>query len=97
MFLSALRNRANHSLPRLTLYTKGYCPLCDKAVADLEYLAHRFELEKVFIDQKGNEKYFHKYKYDIPVFFFDDNFLMCHRANGPLLESVLEKYEKSLV
>ena len=80
-------------LPKLTLFTKGYCPLCDEALADLEQLKSRFELEKVFIDQKGNEMYFHKYKWDIPVFHFENEYLMKHRADFELLESKLNEFE----
>lgn len=80
-------------LPKLTLFTKGYCPLCDEALADLEQLKSRFELEKVFIDQKENEMYFHKYKWDIPVFHFENEYLMKHRADFELLESKLKEFE----
>ena len=87
--------RMVHRLPKLTLFTKGYCPLCDEALADLECLQSRFQLEKIFIDQKGNEMYFHKYKWDIPVFHFENDFLMKHRADVQLLESKLNHFESS--
>ena len=85
--------RIARRLPKLTLFTKGYCPLCDEALADLEQLKSRFELEKFFIDQKGNEMFFHKYKWDIPVFHFENEYLMKHRADFELLESKLKEFE----
>ena len=81
-------------LPKLTLFTKGYCPLCDEALAELEQLNTRYELEKILIDQRGNEVYFHKYKWDIPVFHFENEFLMKHRADFDLLESKIVDFEK---
>ena len=92
MFLSITCYRR---LPRLTLFTKSYCPLCDDAVREIEHLKDRFEFEQILIDKSGNEKYFHKYKFDIPVFHLEKRFLMQHRADPELLENELDKYESS--
>ena len=94
MFLSITLS-CSRRLPRLTLFTKSYCPLCDDAVKEIEHLEDRFELERILIDQTGNEKYFHKYKYHIPVFHLENHFLMQHRADPDLLEKELDKYELS--
>ncbi|XP_073247388.1 glutaredoxin-like protein C5orf63 homolog isoform X1 [Porites lutea] len=81
------------SLPILTLYTKQVCPLCDDAKAVLESFKHRFHFEEVDITEKGNEAWFSKYKYEIPVFHLNGTFLMKHRVNEELLEKELRKCE----
>jgi len=74
---SASRSR---SLPVLTLYTKPVCPLCDEAKWQIQEAGLRdgqhFRWHVVDISQKGNEALFEQYKYDIPVFFLDQQ-LVC--------------------
>lgn len=81
-------------LPVLTLYTKHVCPLCDEAKAALESYRHRFQFEEVDIKAKGNEEWFEKYRYEIPVFHFNGSFLMKHRVNEGLLDRELSKFEE---
>lgn len=83
------------SLPVLTMFTKEVCPLCDEAKAVLQNYKSRFGLEEVDITQKGNEMWFEKYQYEIPVFYLDGSFLMKHRVNEELLEERLQKLETS--
>ena len=45
------------------------------------------------ITEKGNEAWFSKYKYEIPVFHLNGTFLMKHRVNEELLEKELRKCE----
>ena len=47
----------------------------------------------MYIDKKGADKWFLKYKHDIPVFHFEGDFLMQHRADVELLEAKLEQFE----
>jgi len=75
------------------LYTKDVCPLCDEAKAVLGSYKHRFRFEEVDITEKGNETWFEKYRYEIPVFHLNGSFLMKHRVNEELLETELRKYE----
>ena len=56
----------------------------------------QFFLEEVDITQKGNEMWFEKYRYEIPVFYLNGSFLMKHRVNEQLLGEKLEKCETSL-
>ena len=69
-----------------------FSPLCDDALEELNHLSDRFELEKVYIDKKGNDKWFLKYNYHIPVFHFEGEYLMKHRADVPLLVTGLHLY-----
>jgi hypothetical protein len=72
-------------LPVLTLYTKKPCPLCDEALERIAHLQDLYELEIVDITLPENKVWRMKYKYDIPVFHLDGEFLMKHRADPDLL------------
>lgn len=50
-------------------------------------------MEEVDITEEGNEAWFEKYRYEIPVFHLNGSFLMKHRVNEELLEKELTKYE----
>ena len=50
-------------------------------------------MEEVDITKEGNEAWFEKYRYEIPVFHLNGSFLMKHRVNEELLEKELTKYE----
>ncbi|NP_001373248.1 glutaredoxin-like protein [Danio rerio] len=78
-------------LPVLTLFTKDPCPLCDEAKAELEPYKHRFELQEVDITLPENRVWFDRYRFDIPVFHLNGQFLMMHRVNSTLLEKHLSK------
>ncbi|XP_048026565.1 glutaredoxin-like protein C5orf63 homolog isoform X3 [Megalobrama amblycephala] len=78
-------------LPILTLFTKDPCPLCDEAKEELEPYKHRFELLEVDITLPENRVWFDRYRYDIPVFHLNGQFLMMHRVNSTLLERRLDK------
>ncbi|KAK6179609.1 hypothetical protein SNE40_011928 [Patella caerulea] len=84
----------NRRLPTLTLFTKHPCPLWDEAKENLKPFEHRYHLEQVDISLPDYKKYFDKYKYDIPVFHFNGEFLMKHRADLELVEKTLIEYEK---
>ncbi|ESP05642.1 hypothetical protein LOTGIDRAFT_152507 [Lottia gigantea] len=83
-------------LPTLTLYTKDPCPLCDEAKEKLKPFEHRYIFEQVDITAEGNETFHKLYRYDIPVFHFNGEFLMKHRADTDFMEKVLKDYEKKI-
>ncbi|XP_066507728.1 glutaredoxin-like protein C5orf63 homolog [Hoplias malabaricus] len=80
-------------LPVLTLFTKDPCPLCDEAKEMLEPYKHRFVLQEVDITLPENSVWHNRYKFDIPVFHFNGQFLMMHRVNTKILEKRLAKEE----
>ncbi|XP_063067403.1 glutaredoxin-like protein C5orf63 homolog [Engraulis encrasicolus] len=82
-------------LPILTLFTKDPCPLCDDAKEVLEPYKHRFILHQVDITAPDNKVWYDRYKFDIPVFHLNGQFLMMHRVNTTLLEKSLSKLEDS--
>ena len=67
-------------LPLLTFFTKDECSLCDDALEVLEPHRDKFDLEFVDITEEGNEEWFDKYRYDIPVIHLNGQPLMKHRV-----------------
>ncbi|XP_048877091.1 glutaredoxin-like protein C5orf63 homolog [Brienomyrus brachyistius] len=95
-FFLRMRSCSQKPLPVLTLFTKDPCPLCEEAKQDLEPYKHRFLLQEVDITLPENSVWLDRYKFDIPVFHMNGQFLMMHRVNIAILEKRLEKIEKTL-
>uniref|UniRef100_A0A4W2D8H9 Glutaredoxin-like protein n=2 Tax=Bos indicus x Bos taurus TaxID=30522 RepID=A0A4W2D8H9_BOBOX len=95
-FLLLLRNlsASKTALPVLTLFTKDPCPLCDEAKEVLEPYRNRFILQEVDITLPENSAWYDRYKFDIPVFHLNGQFLMMHRVNLSKLEKQLQKLEQ---
>ena len=49
-------------------------------------------LETIDIEEDGNEEWFNKFRYEIPVFFLDKKFLCKNRIDLDSFHSALEKY-----
>ena len=62
-------------IPVLTLFTKEDCQLCDEALEILAPHLHKVQLKEVDITEPGNEEWFGKYRYEIPVFYLQNKFL----------------------
>ncbi|KAI3367360.1 hypothetical protein L3Q82_026169 [Scortum barcoo] len=92
--LQLLRPFSADSLPTLTLFTKNPCPLCDEAKEELEPLKHRFVLQQVDISLPENRVWFDRYRWDIPVFHLNGQFVMKHRVDVVLLDKLLRDAEK---
>ncbi|XP_046358899.2 glutaredoxin-like protein C5orf63 homolog [Haliotis rufescens] len=88
---------SSQQLPVLTLYTKHPCPLCDDAKEELKPLSHKFTLKEVDITDPSNKEWFNKYRYDIPVFHFEGEFLMKHKADVNALQNALDKFKKKTI
>uniref|UniRef100_A0A0A1XP43 Acetyl-CoA acetyltransferase B, mitochondrial n=1 Tax=Zeugodacus cucurbitae TaxID=28588 RepID=A0A0A1XP43_ZEUCU len=81
-----------NSIPHLTLYTKDNCALCDELLSELEiYFDGQYTIEKVDITQKENVRFLRLYRYDIPVLFFNGQFLCMHKLNVNLLGRKMEE------
>ncbi|XP_058788786.1 glutaredoxin-like protein C5orf63 homolog [Phymastichus coffea] len=81
------RSSSYSNPPKLTLYTKNVCPLCDVVKDELKSkFSGRYQLELVDIMAPGNEHLKKLYKYDIPVLFVEGQYLCKHRLDADLLE-----------
>lgn len=77
--------------PKLTMYTKQQCQLCDELVQELSPFMNRLQFEKVDITKPENREYFKRYRYDIPVLHINGEFLCMHRLDAKLLDSKLNE------
>ena len=75
--------------PLLTLFTKENCQLCDEALDQLRPHLGNVKLELVDIEEEGREEYYDKFRYEIPVFFFNKKFLCKNRID-------LEKFHEAV-
>ena len=90
---SSFSSSSSSTLPRLTLFTHDACSLCDEALEAIAHLNSRFVLETVDILHPDNKSWKREYRYDIPVFHLEGEFLMKHRADVELLERKLVEFE----
>ncbi|XP_063990940.1 acetyl-CoA acetyltransferase, mitochondrial isoform X2 [Diachasmimorpha longicaudata] len=82
------------SPPRLTLFTKNPCPLCDVMKETLKsQFPGRYQLDQIDITSPGNEVYHNLYKYEIPVVFLEGQYLCKHRLDVHHLQRRLEEIE----
>nr|CAD7410288.1 unnamed protein product [Timema cristinae] len=72
--------------PKLTLYTKNPCPLCDDLRLQLQPFLDRVELENLDIERQDNSRWRSLYKYEIPVLFLEGQFLCKHKLDERVLE-----------
>nr|XP_020477060.1 glutaredoxin-like protein C5orf63 homolog [Monopterus albus] len=91
--LQLLRLFSTNTLPTLTLFTKDPCPLCDEAKRELEPLKHRFVLQQVDISLPENRMWLDRYRWDIPVFHLNGQFVMKHRVDIVLRNKLLQEAE----
>ena len=89
-------DRSSTTLPIITLYTHDQCSLCDDLVDELEMnFSGRYQLERVDITKKENLGFLRLYRLDIPVCFFNGQFLCKHQLNNDLLSKRLKDFECS--
>lgn len=80
-------------MPKLTVYTKDDCFLCNELKLKLAPYLNRVELEIVDIAKKENVRWLRLYRYEIPVVFLNGEFLCKHHLNEVLLEMKLQEIE----
>ncbi|XP_060939085.1 glutaredoxin-like protein C5orf63 homolog [Limanda limanda] len=90
---SVQRLFSTNTLPVFTLFTKDPCSLCDEAKEELEPFKHRFVLQQVDISLPENKVWLDRYRWDIPVFHLNGQFVMKHRVDVPLLDRLLRDAE----
>ncbi len=62
--------------PKVTLYGKAACSLCDETRADLDLLAGELDFDLTEIDITINEEWFERFRYLIPVVDIDGGDLL---------------------
>lgn len=66
--------------------------MCDELQNELEiYFNGQYTIEKVDITQKVNVRFLRLYRHDIPVLFFNGQFLCMHKLNVNLLGRKMEE------
>ena len=84
------RSHSTSSKIKLTLYTKQNCSLCDQAKEAIEELyPNRFHIDEVDITK--SRELFRKFKFDIPVFYHENKFLMQHRIDKEKLSALVNQ------
>jgi glutaredoxin len=83
----------HHELIKLTLYTKEDCSLCEEAKEIIEEsYPNKFAFEEVDIT-KNNRELFRKFKFEIPVFYYNGQLLMKNKVDKKALDDLLKKIE----
>ncbi|XP_065671957.1 glutaredoxin-like protein C5orf63 homolog [Hydra vulgaris] len=78
-------------LPVVTLYSKAEnCSLCDEAKRELKKFEGMFVLEEIDITAAGNQTWFEKYKYEIPVIHLNGKEIMRHKVFKKVLIDALD-------
>ena len=80
------------NLPVLTLFTKDDCQLCDEALEKLSPFLADVKLETVDIEEDGREADYDKYRYEIPVFYFNKKFLCKNKIDLDKFHAAMENY-----
>jgi glutaredoxin len=71
------------SLPKVTLYSKPICPLCDEAKVVLEQARKQIPFHLEVVDIESDREYFEAYKWEIPVVHVDGRMAFKHRLDLP--------------
>ena len=88
---------SSQKLPVLTLFTKDNCQLCDEALEKLSPFLSQVKLETIDIEDDGREKEYDKYRYEIPVFYFNKKFLCKNFIDLDKFHEAMKAYRESNV
>lgn len=78
--------------PRVTLFTKVDCPLCDEAKAVLQQARGRVPFDLELVDIEVDREYYEAYKWEIPVVHVDGRLAFKHHLD---LEKVVTRLERA--
>ena len=81
--------REDGDLPRLTLYSRTYCHLCDDMIAGLQPLQARFHFTLDIVDVDSDADLEARYGEDVPVLLHGRRELCRHRLDGALVTDYL--------
>lgn len=95
IFLIRIDQSWANKRPKLSLYTRDPCPLCDELKAELAPYLELVDFETVDISKKENLRWLRLYRHEIPVLFFNGEFLCKHRLNEELLRQRLNVMQQN--
>ncbi len=75
----------------VTFYTKPHCPLCDKALEEIERAQRQCQFELVEVNILEDLEIYERYKYDIPVLTVDGVEAFRHRVSCEELVKTLAR------
>ena len=81
--------REDGDLPRLTLYSRSYCHLCDDMIAGLQPLQARFHFALDIVDVDSDPDLEARYGEDVPVLLHGGRELCRHRLDSTLVTDYL--------
>uniref|UniRef100_A0A7S3L4A4 Glutaredoxin-like protein n=1 Tax=Amphora coffeiformis TaxID=265554 RepID=A0A7S3L4A4_9STRA len=86
---------AEPEAPKVTLFTKEGCTLCDKVKDVLIELreTHPHSLSQIDITDQEHARWYDKYKYDIPVLHLDSKYWIKHRMTTEEAKEGLEAFQ----
>jgi glutaredoxin len=77
--------------PQLTIYTKPNCPLCDKALEQIERARQQTDFEFVEVNILSDPAIYGRYKNEIPVVLLNGKELFRFRLTAQALLECLKK------
>ena len=87
---------SSETRPVLTLFTKENCQLCDEALDQLGPDLRNVKLELIDIEEEGREADYDKFRYEIPVFFFNKKFLCKNRIDLEKFHEAIEAHRREV-
>lgn len=78
-------------MPRITLYTKPGCHLCEMAEQVIAQVRQRRSFDLEIRDILDDPQAYQRYQHDIPVILLDGREIARHRLSAQELEQELEK------
>jgi hypothetical protein len=90
-------NDGNKPIPKIQLFTKEGCTLCDKVKDTLSTIktTHPHSLYAIDITDEDKLTWFHKYKYDIPVLHMNNVYWTKHRLTTEEAIMAIEEVRNS--
>ena len=76
-------------IPRITLYTKPNCPLCDEALEQIEIARQRVACELSQVNILSDPATYERYQHEIPVVLLDGKEIFRYRLTTEALLEIL--------
>ncbi len=78
-------------MPELTVYSRGYCHLCEEMISGLRSLQARFHFSISIVDVDEDDALEARYGEDVPVVLHGDVELCRHRLDASAVTDYLKK------